>query len=98
MELLRLKEVLADKGISGKDLAEATGVTPVSISNIVNGNSFPKPELLIRIAKVLDIDIRELFKPSKGGAILNGFVEYRDEVYRILSVVDLEKLLTRVKK
>lgn len=97
MEVLRLKEVLSEKGMSGKDLAKAVGVTPVSISNIVQGNSFPKPELLLSIAKELDIDVRELFRPTKGGAILDGFVEYRDEVHRILSASDLEKLLELVK-
>ena len=98
MEVLRLKEILGEKGISGKDLAEAVGVTPVSISNIVQGNSFPKPELLLGIAKELDVDVRELFRPTKGGAILDGFVEYRDKVHRILSVSDLENLLEKVKQ
>ncbi|WP_420572296.1 helix-turn-helix domain-containing protein [Kordia sp.] len=40
-------------------------VTPASISNIVQGNSFPKPELLLKIAQTLDVDIRELFYPTK---------------------------------
>ncbi|MGB5821439.1 MAG: helix-turn-helix transcriptional regulator [Saonia sp.] len=97
MDILRLKEVLNEKGISGKDLAEKVGVTPASISNIAQNNSFPKPDLLLSIAKELDIDVRQLFRPTKGGAILDGFVEYQDEVYRILSVEDLENLLEKVK-
>ena len=67
MEVLRLKEVLKEKGMSGKDLAEKTGVTAATISNIANGNHFPKPELLHRIAEVLDVDVRQLFKPTKEG-------------------------------
>ena len=31
----------------------------------LSGNSFPKPELLIKIANALDIDVRELFYPTK---------------------------------
>ncbi|WP_298427382.1 helix-turn-helix transcriptional regulator [uncultured Kordia sp.] len=65
MNILRLKEVLKEKEITGKDLAEKVGVTPASISNIVQGNSFPKPELLVKIAKTLDVDIRDLFYPTK---------------------------------
>ena len=65
MNILRLKEVLKEKEMTGKDLAEKVEVTPASISNIVQGNSFPKPELLLKIAETLDVDIRELFHPTK---------------------------------
>jgi len=65
MNILRLKELLKQKELSGKDLAEKVGVTPASISNIVQGNSFPKPELLLKIADTLDVDIRDLFIPTK---------------------------------
>ena len=49
------------------DLAERVGVSPVAISNITSGNSFPKPELLKKIADELDVDIRELFISTKEG-------------------------------
>lgn len=65
MSVLRLKEVLKEKGLSSKYLAEKVGVTPATISNINNGNHFPKEELLVNIARVLDIEVRELFKTSK---------------------------------
>nr|WP_299486123.1 helix-turn-helix transcriptional regulator [uncultured Allomuricauda sp.] len=97
MTVLRLKEVLSEKDMTGKDLAAAVGVTPVSISNIVQGNSFPKPDLLLKICSELDVDIRELFHPTKGGALLNGFVEYQGKVHSIKSLGELEKLLEIVK-
>lgn len=65
MNILRLKEVLKEKGMSGKELSGRVGVTPASISNIVQGNSFPKPDLLLKIAEVLDVDIRDLFTSTK---------------------------------
>jgi transcriptional regulator with XRE-family HTH domain len=65
MNILRLKELLNEKGITGKELAEKVEVTPASISNIVQGNSFPKPDLLIKIAAVLNIDVRDLFQSTK---------------------------------
>ncbi|WP_312311420.1 helix-turn-helix domain-containing protein [Empedobacter brevis] len=65
MSILRLKEILNEKGIKGKELALKVNVTQASISNIVNGNSFPKPELLQEIAKVLNVDIRDLFTSTK---------------------------------
>lgn len=65
MEILRLKEILAEKKMTGKQLASLIDVTPASISNIVQGNSFPKPETLLKIAEALDMDIRDLFISTK---------------------------------
>lgn len=65
MNILRLKEVLAGKGMQNKDLAEKIGVTPTTISNITQGNNFPKPETLLKIAEALEVDIRELFVRTK---------------------------------
>lgn len=96
MQILRIKELLDEQSINARDLAKALEVSPVSIYNIVNGESFPRPELLKRISEVLDVDIRELFHPTKAGnsteGVLNGFVEFQGKVYRIHSLKDLEEL------
>ena len=92
MEVLRLKEVLKEKKMSGKGLAEAVNVTPVSISNIAQGNSFPKPELLIEIANTLDVDVSELFNKTKDVTHLNGFIEYKGNIHKIKSLSDLKAL------
>lgn len=65
MELLRLKEILKEKGITGKELAEKVGVTPVAISNITSGNSFPKGDLLKAIAEALGVSVKDLFTPGE---------------------------------
>lgn len=65
VNILRLKEVLKEKGVTGKELADMIGVTPASISNIIQGNSFPKPETLLNIANALNVDIRDLFNSTK---------------------------------
>ncbi|WP_312089729.1 helix-turn-helix transcriptional regulator [Chryseobacterium sp.] len=65
MNILRLKDVLAEKKMTGKELSEKIGVSEMTISNIVKGNNFPKPENLINIAQVLDVDIRDLFISTK---------------------------------
>lgn len=65
MELLRLREILGEKKISGKLLADRLGLTPASVSNIVQGNSFPKPETLLKIAEVLEVDVKDLFNSTK---------------------------------
>lgn len=92
MEVLRLKDLIKEKGLIGKDLAEKVGVHPVNFSKIVSGHSFPKPELLKKIAEVLDVDIRELFHKTKDTEELSGFVEYKGHIYRIKNLEDIEDL------
>ena len=98
MDLLRLKEVMKQKEVTGIDLANSVGVTTTTISNVVKGNNFPKPDLLLAIAERLDVDIRELFHPTKMGTegSLNGFIEYNSVIYKINSKEDLEKLLLTI--
>ena len=97
MELLRIKDLLRERGVTSKDLAERLEVTPATVSNINNGNHFPKPELLKKIAEVLNVDIRELFYSTKDSD-LNGFVEYKGEVFRIKNPEDLTRLNEAVNK
>ena len=65
MSILRIKEVLKEKGLTGKELAEKVNVTEATISNLVKGDSIPRKELLVQIAEVLDVDIKELFNSTK---------------------------------
>ena len=61
--MLRIKEVLKEKGITLKDLAIMLGITNVALSRIVNGNT--TIETLRKIAYVLDVDVRDLIEPTK---------------------------------
>lgn len=98
MQLLRLKEVLKQKEVTSKDLAEQVSVSVTTISNIISGRNFPKGELLLSIANTLDVDIRELFIPTKEKTKgnLNGFVEYNEIIYRIQEKSDLEQLILEI--
>lgn len=65
MSILRLKELLKEKDITGKELSEKVGLSVTAMSNIVKGQSLPRQEVLLKIAQTLDVDIRELFHPTK---------------------------------
>lgn len=65
MNILRLKELLDEKGLQGKDLAAELGVTTTTISNFNQGNTLPKAEMMLKIAEYLDVDLRELFIRTK---------------------------------
>ena len=63
MELL-IKEVLKRKGISVKELSQLLGVTRDACYQYINGN--PTINVLDRIAKVLDVDVRSLINGRDG--------------------------------
>lgn len=65
MKLLRLDEILKEKRITGKKLAEKVNVTPNTISRIITGASFPSGELLKNIADALNVSVRDLFAPGE---------------------------------
>lgn len=54
----RIKEVLKEKGVTQKELAEKIGVTEVGLSKAINGNT--SKEMLRRISDVLNISISDL--------------------------------------
>ena len=65
MKLLRISEILKDKEISNKHLAAEMKVSENTISKIVTGKTFPRADLLLNMANFLDVDIRDLFEPTK---------------------------------
>jgi transcriptional regulator with XRE-family HTH domain len=75
MEILRLKELMAQKGLNREDLANKVGVSMTTISNINSEKNLPTIHLLLQIAEALDVDIREMFVPTKGNIITESEVE-----------------------
>jgi len=83
MSVLRLKQLLKEKGLTGKELAEKVNVTEASISNLVKGDSIPRKDLLLQIAETLDIDVRELFTPTKENDTETLYVQRNGELIPI---------------
>lgn len=61
----RIKLVLVEKGKTEKWLAQHLGNDPTTISKWCTNSSQPKLEKLLEIAKLLEVDISELLRPSK---------------------------------
>lgn len=57
----RLREIRKAKGYTQEQVAEKIGIEPPNISKLEKGAHFPLPENIEKIAKALDVDIRELF-------------------------------------
>ena len=59
---LRLKEILAQRGITLKEFAQSSGISQSNLSNYLNGNISPTLDTLKKIATNLDVDVVELFR------------------------------------
>lgn len=57
----RLKAVLAEQRKTAKWLAECLGKDPATVSKWCGNRNQPTVETFVNIAKLLDVDIRELF-------------------------------------
>ncbi|WP_163410976.1 helix-turn-helix transcriptional regulator [Flavobacterium ajazii] len=65
IQINRIKEVLKEQGRTQTWLAEKIDKSYVVVTNYCNNNSQPSIEILRKIAKVLDVDVRELLIPTK---------------------------------
>ena len=65
MKLLRLKEIINERGLKGEDVAKDLDITTTTLSNFNQGNTFPKAEMLLKLSEYFNVDIRDLFHPTK---------------------------------
>jgi transcriptional regulator with XRE-family HTH domain len=75
MGILRLKELMAHKEMSREELANKVGVSMTTISNINSEKNLPTISLLLQISEALNVDVREMFVPTKGDVITQLEVE-----------------------
>ena len=64
-QINRLKVVLVEQKRTGKWLAEALGKNEATVSRWCTNESQPSLETLLEIAKVLNVDIKDLLVSSK---------------------------------
>ena len=93
--VLRIKEIIKEKGMTVQTLADKMGINRVGLSNHINGN--PSVAVLEKISAALEVPIQELFEKEKNENI-NGYIEIENEVFKITSFQDMENLLTRYKQ
>lgn len=92
MQVLRLKEIMAQKNMSREELANKVGVSMTTISNINSEKNLPTIQLLIQLAEALDVDIREMFVPTKGNLVVQSEIEEAKLlIKRGLSILDNKK-------
>ncbi|MGB4405723.1 MAG: XRE family transcriptional regulator [Sphaerochaeta sp.] len=58
-----IRRLMKSQGITGKSLAEKTGISTVSLSNILNNKVTPKTQTIMKIALHLHSSMDDLFRP-----------------------------------
>ena len=74
---LRIREIMLEKGISVNEMSEKLGITRQSFYSIVNGN--PTMSTLAKIAEILGVTVKKLFKNESNGNISDNEKEENDE-------------------
>ena len=94
-----IKKHLEKSGINQTELAKMSGLAFGTINRILNGKQELKPNTLAVIAEALNLPLQLLFdNPSKDviESDVQGYLEYDDEIHKIKSFADLQKLYKRI--
>ena len=89
--ITRIKEILKESGHKQDWLAEKLGVTRTSVSNWCTGTSNPPLEVLVEIAKVLNVDVRSLLVPTSNQ-------QFEDVIRDIMKDFRMMKIMVEAKK
>ena len=65
VKMNRIKDVLKEQGRTQTWLSEKIKKSYVIVTNYCNNNAQPSIEVLRKIAKILDVDVRILLVPTK---------------------------------
>ena len=88
---LRVVELAHAKGLTMADIAKQIGISRVNLSNSLNGN--PTLSRLREVAKILGVEVSELFKPTSTGKEVRGYLECDGRIVRINSLDDIRRFV-----
>jgi len=58
----KLREIRISRGLTQEKTAEQLGIQPENYSRLENGLSFPKPDNLVKLSMILEVEIAEFFQ------------------------------------
>ncbi len=91
-----LRRILREKNIKAKELAKLLGVSPSMVTHWRNGDKFPYPENIEKIAEALKVKYTELFREDTDPHP-SGHAEI-DSALRVIAEAHNYELKVKVKK
>ena len=93
--MLRIKELLKQKGITQIALAKKIGITPSALVQSITGNT--SVSRLKELADALNVSIGELFE-STSKKELTALVNYKGEFFKANTLEELEEVVNKIKQ
>lgn len=91
---LRVVEIAHAKGLTMADIAKQIGISRVNLSNSLNGN--PTLSRLREVAKILGVEVSELFRPATTDKQVSGYLEYDGRIVKIDSLDAVKRFIAEV--
>ena len=91
---LRVVEIAHAKGLTMADIAKQIGISRVNLSNSLNGN--PTLSRLTEVAKILGVEVSELFKPTSIGKTVSGYLECDGRIVKVESLDVIKRFIAEV--
>lgn len=88
----RIEEVMQEKGVTKAEFARRWGCLPQNVNSLLNTDNLSK---LTKIAEKIGCDVTDFITAKEKGPqpSINGYIEFKGEIYRIKSVDDLNKII-----
>lgn len=93
---LRVVELAHAKGLTMADIAKQIGISRVNLSNSLNGN--PTLSRLSEVAKILDVEVSELFKPSVTSYAVSGYLEFNGRIVKVDSLDAIKRFISEMER
>ena len=91
---LRVVEIAHSKGMTMADIAKQVGISRVNLSNSLNGN--PTLSRLTEVAKILGVEVAELFKTTPAEKKVCGYLEYNGRIVKVDSLDAVKQFVAEV--
>lgn len=91
---LKIVEIAHQKGLTMADIAKQLGINRVNLSNSLNGN--PTLSRLREVAKILGVEVSELFKLPPSTKSVTGYLEYDGRIVKIDSIDEVKKFIADI--
>jgi transcriptional regulator with XRE-family HTH domain len=92
---LRVVEIAHARGLTMADIAKQIGISRVNLSNSLNGN--PTLSRLREVAKILGVEVSELFRSVSVEKKISGYLEYDGCIVKVDSIEDVKRFITDIK-
>lgn len=91
---LRVVELAHQRGLTMADIAKQVGISRVNLSNSLNGN--PTLTRLTEVAKILGVEVAELFKTTPAEKKVSGYLEYDGRIVKVESLDVIKRFIAEV--